>query len=376
MSTVVHHVEPSTTPRPSGPRTVRYGVRRIGLGVFFASVAVNAALGIYAVLAPDFGETQEKILVTSLCVTGAVLMALCCEPAWERRLLGPVPYAGAILGTAAFAMTIAAAWSEADNETAGKILGSTFTAAIACTLASVVVLERARKRISLGHKRVITLTLGVIALDAALVLAPIWTEPSGDTARNLTGTCLVAAAACVLAALLTLPRPSRSGTRRVIHLTLGVIALASAVAVALIWTTPSDDTVGNFAGTFWVAAVACGIAAFLTLARLAPGHRRALAATFALLALGAALVVANIWVPDTSELTRAMGVVLIAFAAFAVTVPVLHWLDRGAMAVAAATSDAVRFCPHCGRKLAGEIDTALECGRCGRGFSVSSNAST
>jgi NADH pyrophosphatase NudC (nudix superfamily) len=65
-----------------------------------------------------------------------------------------------------------------------------------------------------------------------------------------------------------------------------------------------------------------------------------------------------------------MGVVLIAFAAFAVTVPVLHWLDRGAMAVAAATSDSVRFCPHCGRKLAGEIGVELECGRCGRGFSV------
>ena len=80
--------------------------RRLGLGIFFVSVAVNAALGIYAVLAPDFGETQGKILGTSLCVTGAVVLALACEPAWERRLLGPVPYAGAVLGAVGFTLAI------------------------------------------------------------------------------------------------------------------------------------------------------------------------------------------------------------------------------------------------------------------------------
>jgi hypothetical protein len=260
-------------------------------------------------VAPDFGETQEKLLVSSLCVTGAVLMALCCEPAWERRLLGPVPYAGVILGAAAFAGLIVGLWTEPESEALGKLLGSAFAAAIASTLASVVVLEWARKGISLGHRRVITLMLGAIAL-------------------------------------------------------------AGTVAVILIWTTPSGDTVGNFVGTGLVTAAACVLAALLTLARLAPEHRWVLAATLALLGLGAVVTVANIWLPDTSGLTRAMGVALIAFAAFAVTVPVLHWLDRGAVAVAAATSDAVRYCPHCGRKLAGEIGVELECGRCGRGFSV------
>ena len=71
-----------------------------------------------------------------------------------------------------------------------------------------------------------------------------------------------------------------------------------------------------------------------------------------------------------------MGVALIAFAAFAVTVPVLHWLNRGALAAAAATTDAVRFCPHCGGKVSGEISVGLECARCGRGFSVSPYVST
>ncbi|HSC51967.1 MAG TPA: hypothetical protein VLD16_17025 [Gaiellaceae bacterium] len=350
-------------------RNVGRRARRGGLGVFFVSVAVNAALGIYAVLTPDFGDTAGKILGTSLCVTGAILMALCCEPAWERRLLTPVPVVGALLGAAAFAGLIVGLWAEPESATLAKLLASTFAAAIACTLASVVVLERARNGISLGHKRAITLTLGVIALDAVAAVALIWTAASGETVvGDFIATGLVATAACILADLLTLFHPAPA-TRRVLVLALGLIALAATGAVALIWTAPSGDTVGKFAGTCGVAAVACALAAFLTHARLAPGHRRVLTATLALLLIGGVLFVADIWL-DAWGLTRATGVTLIALAAFAVTVPVLHWLDRGAVGAAAATGGAIRYCPHCGRKLTGEVGVEARCAQCGRRFTV------
>ena len=314
MSVAVHHIGPRTARPPSERRTVGRRVRRIGLGAFFASVAVNAALGIAAVLMPHFGDTARNVLVTSLCVTGAVLVGLCCEPAWERRLLGQVPTAGALLGALAFAGLIVGIWIEPASESLRDLLWSTFAVATACTLASVVVLERARKGISLGHQRVLTLALGLIAL-------------------------------------------------------------AAASAVALIWTAHSGDTEGKFTGTCRIAVVVCALAAVLTLTRLAPQHRWVLAATLALLGLGAVLIVANIWL-DVWGLTRAMGVVLIAFAAFAVTVPVLHWLDRGVVAAAAVTGDAIRYCPHCGRKLTGEVGVKAHCDRCGRGFTVTPAIST
>jgi hypothetical protein len=100
-----------------------------------------------------------------------------------------------------------------------------------------------------------------------------------------------------------------------------------------------------------------------------------LAAALALLGLGAVLIVANIWL-DVWGLTRAMGVVLIALAAFAVTVPVLHWLDRGVVATAAATGDAIRYCPHCGGKLSGEVGLEAHCERCGREFTVTAAIAT
>jgi len=222
-------------------------VRRFGLATFFLSIAVNAALGIYAVLAPDFGETQEKILGTSLCVTGAAVLALACEPTWERRLLGPVPPLGAVLGAVGFTLAIAGIWTESGSETLGKTMGTIFT-------------------------------------------------------------------------------------------------LAAAGAVA----------------------------SLLALAQLAPRHGWIFTMTLALLGLGATMVSLVLWLGDdpAEAYLRALGVVMIALAAFTVTVPVLHWVDRGVLVAAETLTGDVRFCPYCGRELDGVFGVELRCMRCGRGFTI------
>jgi len=247
MSTLIPDLRSGLVSSSSGQRPVGGKMRRFGLGIFFVSIAVNAALGIYAVVAPDFGETQGKILGTSLCVTGAVILALACEPAWERRLVGPVPPVGAILGAVGF-------------------------------------------------------TLAVIS---------IWTEPESE-----------------------------------------------------LW--------GRTMVTIFTVAAACAVASLIALARLAPRHAWVFTATLALLGVGAAMMSLLPWLGDDPAVAyvRALGVVMIVLAAFTVTVPVLHWVDRAALVVAEAETGAVRFCPYCGRELPGTPDTDLRCDRCGRGFTI------
>lgn len=94
--------------------------------------------------------------------------------------------------------------------------------------------------------------------------------------------------------------------------------------------------------------------------------------TLALLGLGAAMVSVMLWRGDDppDAYLRALGVVMIVLAAFTVTVPVLHWVDRSTLAAAAAVAGAVRFCPYCGHALPGALDVMLECTRCGRGFAI------
>lgn len=230
-------------------RSVGKRTRRAGIALFFASVAVNAAIGIYAVLAPSFGETQGKILGTSLCVTGAVLLTLATEPAWERALLGRLPPAAAILGVLGFILAIAGIWTEPANEIWGKVTMTIFTISIAGVIASL-----------------------------------------------------------------------------------------------------------------------------LALAALSPRHAWLAKATYALLAVGAALYSVLPWFGDEPGewFMRSLGVVMIAFAAFAVTVPVLHWIDRGAIAAVDVATGVIRFCPYCGRGLEDGTRAPLVCARCGREFTISS----
>jgi uncharacterized protein (DUF983 family) len=61
---------------------------------------------------------------------------------------------------------------------------------------------------------------------------------------------------------------------------------------------------------------------------------------------------------------------MIVLAAFTVTVPVLHWVDRAALAADEVEVGIVRFCPYCGRELAGVVGVELRCARCGRGFTI------
>ncbi len=247
MSALEHAGGTPGARRPDGRRPLSGRTRRIGLALFFASVSINAALGIYAVLAPSFGTTQGRILGTSLCVTGAVLVALACEPAWERLLVGPVPQLAAAFGGAGF----------------------------------------------------------------TLAIATIWTEPESDAWANAMTTSFAFAGAGVAASL-------------------------------------------------------------LALARLAPRHAWLQRVTYTLLGLAAALYAVLPWLgDDPSEwFVRTLGAVMVALAAFAVSVPVVHWIDRGTLAAALASAE-VRFCPHCGRGLDGEVGVPLSCLRCGRDFTVS-----
>lgn len=233
--------------RSAKRRPVSRRMRRIGLGAFFVSVAVNAALGIYAVVAPEFGETQGKILATSLCVTGAALLALACEPAWERRLLSPVPHLGAVLGAVGFGLAIAGIWAEPESAFLGRATGSTMAVAFGCVGASLLALARLARR----HEWVLRVALWLVALGMGLVAIVPW---------------------------------------------LG------------------DDP--------------------------------------------------NEWY------VRTMGVVLIGLAAFTVSIPVLHWVDRSTLAPAEFPSDGVRFCPYCGSGVAAEAGGGAYCSRCGREFVV------
>jgi hypothetical protein len=91
-------------------------MKTIALRTLIIAVATSAAFGIYALVASHFGETQGKILLTTLCVSCASVLALACGPALERRLLGGLPLAGVLVSLAGVGCMIVAIWAELHKE--------------------------------------------------------------------------------------------------------------------------------------------------------------------------------------------------------------------------------------------------------------------
>jgi hypothetical protein len=193
----------------SGRSSATHGVasrrlRRLGIGLFFGSVAVNAALGIAALVIGEFSDTHGKILGTSLSVTGALVIALACLPAWERDLLRWAPLLGAALGAVAFALVIALLWAGGDDEVLGKTMGSTMIVAVACTLACLLALPRLAPR----YRQAFPVAVVLLTIAAAMLVVATWVEPESSWYPRTFGVVavLLAATAVSIPALARISR--------------------------------------------------------------------------------------------------------------------------------------------------------------------------
>lgn len=163
-----------TSPSGVGSWWVHHGgggrrLRRVGVALFFGSVVVNAVLGIVALVA---GETNERILGTSLAVTGALLLAVACLPAWERSRLGVLPPIGAVLSVVAFGLVIAGLWSGDESDTFGKVIGTAMAPAVGSAVACILAYPTLARR----YRPVFVATLVLIPIAVAMIVFAIWAE--------------------------------------------------------------------------------------------------------------------------------------------------------------------------------------------------------
>ncbi len=114
--------------------------RRPALAFVLGAIALTAALGLYAVIVPDFGDTQAKILGTSAAISGASILILACLPAWERRLAWPVPPVGALAALLGLVLGVVGLWAEPSSETYGKMLVTVVFLAVWSAFVSVLAL--------------------------------------------------------------------------------------------------------------------------------------------------------------------------------------------------------------------------------------------
>jgi len=142
------------------------------------SLAASALMGVIALLDNDFGDTQGRLLYTSLATFGASSIILSCGLAWERGRLGLVPPGGIVSGLLGFGIVVYAIWWQPgfEDDVWARAFATEILIAVAATHLSLVSITDTGRQF-----RPVTLAaLGLNLLAVILSLSAIWTEDVGD----------------------------------------------------------------------------------------------------------------------------------------------------------------------------------------------------
>lgn len=101
-----------------------FNLRRNGIRFVLASIAVNAVIGIIAIVSGEFSELDAKILITSLSVTGGSVFALANLAARTQQFVKYMPETGAAFSIIGFALLTIGAWGEFEFEYLLKASGT------------------------------------------------------------------------------------------------------------------------------------------------------------------------------------------------------------------------------------------------------------
>jgi len=168
--------------------------RKLAIAVFFASVVINAGLGIFALFAGEFGDFQGKVLVTSLSVSAGSVLSLAMFPARERGLLRPVPAGGVALSILGFGLLIILVWTDFSSGQLGRLTGSVLTLAVSSGYASLITLAVVNPK----YINIMRSAYALVTVLSLMIIGALWGEPEADMLPRLLGVVSILLAAATV----------------------------------------------------------------------------------------------------------------------------------------------------------------------------------
>jgi len=209
---------PATSAR-SGTAPNRKVIVRVTIGSF----SLAALLGIIALLrGGEFGQTQTRVLLTTLLV-GVVSIAVLCYLATVGRPSQPVGVAGGVVVLVPLVTALLMIWGDVENGPSEAVL-KTFGigTAVAATLAQASLLLTLGERARPGVRRILVGTLALAAVLAAMASALIlgYEPQEGGYYHRILGVVAIldVLGTVVIAALIKLGGGDLEGARAQIRL--------------------------------------------------------------------------------------------------------------------------------------------------------------
>jgi hypothetical protein len=174
----------STTQVSDAERTIK-GVRRVAIWTVIISLVITALIGIYTIVGGEFGETQSKVMLTTLAVAGFSILALCHLAVFGRdvKVFGWVG-----IGTSGVALGLAATliwwdwWDSSDYMSEPRDLYLNLTKSFAVSALVAVSLAHANLMLLLQNsslrwiRTALSVALVFITIVPALVIPVLLTD--------------------------------------------------------------------------------------------------------------------------------------------------------------------------------------------------------
>ena len=168
--------------------------KRVALWFLIISVALSAVVGIIAIVAGTFGRTEAQILLTTLTISGASILALACGALWETGRAKTLPLTGIVLAVSDAGLFIVGIWFESQSERYWQFSASAGLIAVATAHACLLSLARLAPRF-VWSKIAAIVTAYSLAL---LFIYLIYYTPKGDTIIRVIGVMSIILAALTI----------------------------------------------------------------------------------------------------------------------------------------------------------------------------------
>jgi hypothetical protein len=141
--------------------------KKLFLSTLIIALSISAAIGIFIFLTGDFGDTQSRILATTVAIGGFCLTGLCSSIIHHRDHLKAFSVFGMITSVVGFVVAFAAIWNVIDFEDVWQAL--LILIILSITLAHISLLLILRPK-NIGIKTTLVTTIVFISIVSLMLI--------------------------------------------------------------------------------------------------------------------------------------------------------------------------------------------------------------
>lgn len=151
----------------------QFSIKRAFLVSLIASLSISALIAIFVFLIGDFGETEIKLLLTTLTIGGYSLTGLCSSVLYDRRKYISLAFSGIIVSVLGFLITVGTIWDIVEFDDIWKSVIIFIILAFSIAHSSLLLLARSDKNLANSS---LTATIVFIIIVALMLIYLVLVE--------------------------------------------------------------------------------------------------------------------------------------------------------------------------------------------------------